>query len=76
MGGLVEVRKRQCSEHRVYKSVEYPGAPARIKHVEVLNTFYVVLFNGRRVDSFMKRSNAEKKARQLRKWYSGSDTPR
>jgi hypothetical protein len=64
---VIEVRKRQCSEHRVYKSIEYEGAPPRFKHVEVLNTFYAVVVDGRRVDSFMKKSNADRKARQLRK---------
>jgi hypothetical protein len=50
----VRIEKRTLSDGCSYRS--------KVKLIDI----YVVLVNGRRVDSFLERSNAEAKARRLR----------
>jgi hypothetical protein len=58
----VRIEKRKFSEGagRAFRWGRWTGTKPK------MISLYVVLVNGRRVDSFMKRRNAEAKARRLR----------
>jgi hypothetical protein len=55
----VRIEKRTFSE---WFDVTHPTRRDKVK----IHALWIILVNGRRVDSFMKRRNAEAKARRLR----------